>query len=606
MYLKAVVIAPKILSAHLVFACLISACLFLAFAAEAAPADELETLINSVDEDFLRRHPSAAIARGDRRYLDRFEEDLTAEHLEEGRQLNRQYLQRLEAISRLGLSQEDQLSFDILGWELENTQRFLAVPVAEHIQHTPLNHMFGPHLSFARDMQWASRYPFNTVEDYERAIQRMDGFTNWIDQAILKMREGASIDVLLPRIVVENLIAQVTPLAETEIDDSDFLGPIVNMPETIGPGEQEGIAQAYRDGLEKSVRPAYARLRNFLRDEYLTQARSSIGLSALPNGREIYLLLVESETTLALSPDEIHTIGLEEIARIEMEMENTKNEVGFLGTLDAFRNFLRDDSRFKFTSEDAMHAEFERVRSVAEDNLNSIFEKTPTSALEFRFVEDYAAPTAAAAYYSPPTPDGSRAGIVYLNAYDLPSRPTYTSDALQLHEGIPGHHFALSLAIENESLPNFRRFGGPTAYHEGWGLYAETLGGDLGLYETPYREFGRLSLEAWRASRLVIDTGIHWYGWGRDQSIAFLLAHTALSETDSIAEVERYIAIPAQALSYKIGQLKLLELRERAEQDLGVAFDIRAFHSAILNDGPMPLSILEKKIDRWIGSEKAR
>jgi uncharacterized protein (DUF885 family) len=544
----------------------ISAGLISAFAAEAAPADELEVLIDSVDEDYLRRHPSTAIARGDKRYLDHFEEDLTAAYLTEGRQLNRQYLQRLEAINRLELSQEDRLSFDILGWELENTRRLLAVPVAEYFQRTPLNHMFGPHLSFARDMQWASRYPFNTVEDYERAIQRMDGFSNWIDQAIRKMREGVTLDMLLPEIVAENLIAQVTPLADTEIDASDFLGPVANMPETIAPQDRERIAGAYRDGLEESVRPAYARLRDFLRDEYLVQASSSIGLSAAPNGRQIYLSLVESETTLALSPDQIHALGLEEIARIEMEMENTKNEAEFLGTLDAFRNFLRDDSRFKFASEDAMHAEFERVRSVVEDNLDSLFEKSPSSALEFRFVEDYAAPTAAAAYYSPPTPDGSRAGIVYLNAYDLPSRPSYTSDALQLHEGIPGHHFALSLAIENESLPNFRRFGGPTAYHEGWGLYAETLGGGLGLYETPYRKFGRLSLEAWRASRLVIDTGIRWYGWTRDESIEFLLAHTALSETDAIAEVERYIAIPAQALSYKIGQLKLLELRERAEE----------------------------------------
>jgi len=605
MNLKPVVIAPCLLPAWLALACLTFACLLAAFPVEAAPADELEVLINSVDEDFLRRYPSAAIARGDRRYLDRFEEDLTAEHLAEGRQLNRQYLQSLAAINRLELSQEDQLSFDILSWELENTGRLLTVPIAEYFQRTPLNHMFGPHLSFARDMQWASRYPFNTAEDYERAIQRMAGFSNWIDQAILKMREGIAHDVLLSRIVVENLIEQVAPLADTEIDESDFLGPVANMPETIAPGDRERVAQTYRDGLASSVLPAYARLRDFLRDEYLIQARSSIGLSALPNGRQIYLLLVESETTLAQSPDEIHAIGLEEIARIELEMENAKNEAEFRGTLDTFRDFLRDDSRFKFASEDLMHAEFERVTSIVEDNLDSLFEKSPSSALEFRFVEDYAAPAAAAAYYWPPTPDGSRAGIVYLNAYDLASRPTYTSDALQLHEGIPGHHFALSLAIENESLPIFRRFGGPTAYHEGWGLYAETLGGELGLYETPYRKFGRLSFEAWRASRLVIDTGIHWYGWTRDESIAFLLAHTALSETDAIAEVERYIAIPTQALSYKIGQLKLLELRARAEEELGEAFDIRAFHSAILNDGAMPLSILEEKIDRWIASVKA-
>jgi uncharacterized protein (DUF885 family) len=239
---------------------------------------------------------------------------------------------------------------------------------------------------------------------------------------------------------------------------------------------------------------------------------------------------------------------------------------------------------------------------IVAENLDLLFEDVPSAALEFRFVEDYAAPAAAAGYYSPPTPDGSRPGIVYLNAYDLPSRPTYTTDALELHEGLPGHHLALSLSIENEALPNFRRFGGPGAYHEGWGLYAETLGEDLGLYATPYRKFGQLSFEAWRASRLVIDTGIHWYGWTREESVSYLLAHTALTETDAIAEVERYIAMPAQALSYKIGQRKLLELRMRAEEELGGAFDIREFHSAILDDGAMPLSILEEKIERWIAT----
>jgi len=571
----------------------------------AAAPDELESLIETVDEDFLRRHPSAAIARGDRRYLERFEEDLTVAHLAEGRRLNREYLQRLETVPRLGLSQEDQLSFDILAWELENARRFLAAPIAETFQRLPLNHMFGPHLNFARDMQWASRYPFNTAQDYERAILRMEGFADWMEQAVARMREGIMYGVTQPKIVVENLIEQVTPLADTATDESEFLDPIMNMPETISEQDRVRITSSYREAVANTVLPAYIRLRDFLRDEYLSQARSTIGLLALPGGREIYLRLVKSETSLEITPEEVHAIGLEEVARIEAEMEMAKIEAGFADTLDEFREFLRNDPLFKFESEDRMLAEFERVNLIVENNLNLLFEDVPSAALEFRFVEDYAAPAAAAGYYSPPTPDGSRAGIVYLNAHDLPSRPTYTTDALQLHEGLPGHHLALSLSIENEALPNFRRFGGPAAYHEGWGLYAETLGDDLGLYKTPYRKFGRLSFEAWRASRLVIDTGIHWHGWTREQGISYLLAHTALTETDAIAEVERYIAIPAQALSYKIGQRKLLELRMRAEEELAEAFDIRGFHSAILNGGAMPLSILEEKIERWIATEKA-
>jgi uncharacterized protein (DUF885 family) len=570
--------------------------------AMAAAPDELESLIEAVDEDFLRRHPSAAIARGDRRYLERFEEDLTAAYLAEGRRLNREYLDRLQAIIRSELVGEEQLSFDILAWDLENAGRFLAPPIAETFQYLPLNHMFGPHLDFARDMQWASRYPFNSVQDYERAIRRMEGFANWMDQAISKMREGIAHGVTQPKIVVENLIAQVTPLADTAIDESDFLGPVLNMPESIAETDRARIASSYRDALVNVVLPAYARLRDYLRDDYLSQARNTIGLLGIPAGREIYLRLVESSTTLEISPEEIHAIGLQEIARIETEMEAVKAEAGFTGTLDAFRVFLRNDPMFKFESEDQMLEAFERASLIVAENLDLLFEDVPSAALEFRFVEDYAAPAAAAGYYSPPTPDGSRPGIVYLNAYDLPSRPTYTTDALELHEGLPGHHLALSLSIENEALPNFRRFGGPGAYHEGWGLYAETLGEDLSLYATPYRKFGQLSFEAWRASRLVIDTGIHWYGWTREESVSYLLAHTALTETDAIAEVERYIAMPAQALSYKIGQRKLLELRMRAEEELGGAFDIREFHSAILDDGAMPLSILEEKIERWIAT----
>jgi uncharacterized protein (DUF885 family) len=577
-----------------------SAGVLAAFPVRAAADDDLHTLLDTIDEDFLRRHPSAAIARGDRRYLDRFEQDLTDEFLGEERQLNRDYLERLGSIDRAALGGEGQLSFDILNWELRNAERLLAIPVAEYSQYLPLNHMSGPHLNFARDMQWASRYPFNTAEDYDRAILRMRGFADWIDQAILKMREGVSHDVTQPKIVVEKLIDQVSPLAETAIEDSDFLGPIENMPDAIAEPDRDRIAAAYRDALATMVIPAYARLRNFLRDEYLALARDSIGFYALPTGRPIYLYLIESQTTLPIAPEEIHAIGLEEIARIESEMVRVVNQSGFDGTLDSFRDFLRSAAMFNFANEDQMLAAFERTKESVEVNLDRLFEKTPAAVLEFRFVEDYAAPAAAAGYYSPPTPDGSRSGIVYLNAYDLPSRPNYTVDALELHEGLPGHHLALSLAIENEDLPNFRRFGGPTAYHEGWGLYAETLGDELGLYRTPYSEFGRLSFDAWRASRLVIDTGIHWYGWTREQSIDFLLAHTALSETDAIAEVERYIAMPAQAPSYKIGERKLLELRARAEHALGTNFDIRAFHSAILNDGPMPLSILEGKIDRWI------
>jgi len=326
----------------------------------------------------------------------------------------------------------------------------------------------------------------------------------------------------------------------------------------------------------------------------------------MPGGRAIYPLLVRDQTTSALTPDEIYALGLSEIARIEDEMERGKAEAGFDGTLAEFREYLRNDPMFTFADSDAMLHAFEDIERRVSENLTALFEAPPATALEFRFVPDYAAPSAPSAFYTPQADDGARPGLIYLNAYDLSSRPRYSADALFLHEGVPGHHLQLSVAIENEDLPDFQRFGGPSAFIEGWGLYAESLGKPLGLYRDPYSEFGGLSFESWRAARLVIDTGIHWLGWTREEGIAYLLDHTALGETDATAEVERYIAMPGQALGYKIGQLKFLELRDRAANALGERFDVRRFHSAALGSGGLPLPILEAKIDRWIAAEAAR
>lgn len=570
----------------------------------AAASDEFAALLEDRDEDFLRRHPSLAIARGDRRYLDRFEENLTGEFLAESQRLNDGYAARLDAIDRALLSEEDRISYDVLRWEFEIAEAYLSGPAAEMSQLIPLHQMGGAHLDFAREMQWSSIYPFNTAEDYERAIRRMGGFARWIDQAILRMREGVARGVTLPRILVEKVIAQVTPLADPDLDNSDFLGPVTNMPETITGPDRERLSEAYRRAIEETVVPAYARLAAFLSDTYLGQARETIGLSDLPGGRDFYLLLIRDQTTTEMTPEEIHALGLSEIARIESEMERVKTEAGFDGTLAAFKDFMGTDPRFRFSDSDAMLEEFERAKGTVDENLLTLFETSPASELEFRFVPDYAAPASAAAFYTAPAAEARRPGLIYLNTHDLPLRLSYTADALYLHEGIPGHHLQLSLSIEHEALPAMRRFGGPTAFVEGWGLYSESLGKNLGLYADPYREFGGLSFDAWRAARLVIDTGIHWFGWTREQGIEFLLAHPALTETEAIAEVERYIAMPGQALAYKIGQQKFFELRDRAREELGEDFDIRRFHTALLDGGALPLPILEAKIERWIDAEQ--
>jgi uncharacterized protein (DUF885 family) len=326
---------------------------------------------------------------------------------------------------------------------------------------------------------------------------------------------------------------------------------------------------------------------------------------AIPTGRDFYLYLVRHHTTEELTPEAIHAIGRTEIARLTQEMEQAKADAGFAGTLSEFRAFLRSDPRFTFADEATMLAEFKRIDAQVAAEVPRLFGALPKADLEFRLIEPYAAPSRAAAEYAAPSADGRRPGIFYLNAFDLPSRPSYAAEALSLHEGRAGHHLQSALAVENRTLPRFRRYGVPTAFVEGWALYAESLGEELGLYGDPYKKFGRLSFEAWRAARLVIDTGIHWHGWTREQGIAYLMAHTALSELDATAEVERYIALPGQALAYKIGERKFTELRARAERELGARFDIRRFHDALLKDGAMPLPILEAKINRWIAAEKA-
>ncbi len=571
----------------------------------AAASDDLTALTMARDEDMLRIYPSAAISRGDRRYLDRYEEDLKAAHLANGRDLNEAYRARIAAIPRDGLSESEQISYDILSWELERERIAFDEGFAGIEQMLPLDHIYGRHLAFARDMQWASAYPFNTVEDYERAIARMGGFARWIDRAIANMREGAARGITLPRLVTAHLVEQLRPLAERSAVDSGFLGPVTNMPSEIPESERARVGENYARAVSEVVLPAYRRLGDFLAGDYSAASRESIGLWALPGGRAFYLYKIKEETTLSLSPEEIHAIGLGEIARIEREKARLVASLGFTGTVDEFQTALRNDPRFRFASADAMKAEFERVRSVVEDRLPDLFGRLPRTDLEFRFVEDFAAPFGAAAYYTMPSFDGARPGIVYLNTYDLPSRPGYATDALELHEGVPGHHLALSLQIENNTLPGFRRFRDETAFHEGWALYAETLGDDLGLYTDPYRAFGRLSFDAWRASRLVIDTGIHWYGWSRDDALTYLRAHTALTETDAVAEVERYIALPAQALSYKLGQRVFLDIRARAENALQERFDIGRFHDALLMEGAMPLPLLDARMTRWIAREQA-
>ncbi|MCA1715092.1 MAG: DUF885 domain-containing protein, partial [Gammaproteobacteria bacterium] len=360
----------------------------------------------------------------------------------------------------------------------------------------------------------------------------------------------------------------------------------------------------YRAMIGERIIPAYRKLRAFLADEYLPATRATYGLDKLPDGLDWYAFNVRNSTTTDLSPAQIHQIGLDEVARIHGEIGKVMAQVGFKGDLQAFFTFMRTDKRFNYKSEEDLLKHYRGLEEKINRKVSEQFALTPKAGFEIRPVEPYRAQSAAGGSYQSPSEDGSRPGVFYVNTFDLPTRKTWDAEDLFLHEAIPGHHFQLALQQELTGLPKFRRFGGETAFIEGWGLYSESLGRDLGVYTDPYNYFGYLQNELWRAIRLVVDTGLHSKGWSREQVIKYMLANSAESETQSTAEAERYIAWPGQALAYKIGELKIQELRDKAERELGPKFDIREFHAEVLKDGSVPLSVLEAKIDRWIAAKQ--
>jgi uncharacterized protein (DUF885 family) len=400
---------------------------------------------------------------------------------------------------------------------------------------------------------------------------------------------------------------KLVPQLESQIvdsaQDSGFYTPIRNMPDGFSDADRERLTTAYTAAIENKVIPAFERLNNFLGDEYLSAARESVGLLDLPNGKDWYAHNVRQITTTDLSPEEIHQIGLDEVARIHGEMRGVMQEIGFDGDLSEFFEYVYSDPEFFFDEPEQLIQAYRDMAAHIESLTPKLFSVFPKTAFEVRRVEPFREQTSSKGSYQRGSPDGSRPGIFYANAYDVGIRPKWDMQSLFLHEAIPGHHFQISLQQENEELPRFRRFGGFTAYSEGWGLYSESLGKELGVYTDPMDYFGALNAELWRSIRLVADTGIHAKGWTRQQVLDYMYANAAVSETRAVSEAERFMAIPGQALAYKIGMLKIREIRADAEARLGDKFDVRDFHTQILIDGPMPLSMLETKIDRWVASQ---
>jgi uncharacterized protein (DUF885 family) len=404
---------------------------------------------------------------------------------------------------------------------------------------------------------------------------------------------------------MEKLLPQLEAMIVAEPEESLFYAPLRKFPETISVPEQQRLTAAYSKKISGTVVPAYARMRDFVRDEYLPKARDSVAWTALPDGEAWYEFAVREHTTTDMSPDEIHELGLSEVGRILGEMDGVRRQVGFEGDLEAFFTHLETSPEFYFTRGADLVRGYNEIKRRIDAQLPRLFSVLPKADYEVREVEAFRAQSSAGAFYQQPSADGSRPGIFYVNTYNLKAQPKFGMETLSLHEASPGHHFQISIQQELEDVPRFRRFGGDyTAFVEGWALYAEYLGKELGLFTDPYQWFGRLNDEQLRAMRLVVDTGLHSKGWSRERAIKYMLDNSTLAETDVVSEVERYIAWPGQALGYKVGDLHIQALRRRAEQELGEKFDIRDFHREVLGDGAVPLSVLDAKIDRWIASRK--
>jgi uncharacterized protein (DUF885 family) len=573
-------------------------------AARLSEGEKLAQLFRDSDEGSLRRNPVSAIFRGDMRYADRLGDNISDAYFAAEKDAAQQDLAALGRIDRAALNATDKIAYDVFKYQTEDTLKDLTPEMMALTVVRPINHFSGMQTFYPTFASGEGAAPFKTVEDYENNLKRHRDYATYLDRAIGRFREGMDSGVVDTRLTIQNVIDQLNLQLADQPEASPFFKPALHFPASFSEADKARLRAAYLASIRTDIYPPYMRLRDFLQAEYLPKAREGVGLVHMKGGLTRYNRMIESNTTLPLTADYVHTLGLGEVARILAEMESIKTQVGFKGTLQQFFDYLRTDPKFQPSSREWLRDAYIAAGKRVDARVREQFSDIPKSPLEIRAVESFREKTAAAGSYQTGTPDGSRPGIFYYNTYDLPSRYTWGVETLYLHEAIPGHHFQLSLAQENEALPNFMRFGGNTAFAEGWALYAETLWRELGMETDPYQRFGGLNDEMLRAMRLVVDSGIHAKGWSRDQAIKYMLDNSSMGKTDATAEVERYIAIPGQALAYKIGALTIQRLKAKAQSELGAAFDPREFHAQVLMTGSLPLVVLESKIDEWIASKK--
>jgi uncharacterized protein (DUF885 family) len=567
---------------------------------------QLDALYHEYDEENLALNPVFATFRGDHRFNDQWfpHDPLSDKYAEISLDMHKRYLAALADFDPAMLDGQDRLNYDIFKFDRENAIEREEQGYNDYESLTPVSQFFSVPNFLVMMGSGATGQPFETPEHYDDWIKRSSGFVEHVDLSITRMREGVELGVVQPRILMEKALPQLAAQVVDSAEASAFYGPISRMPESFSAEDRERITAAYEDHIMNVLVPAYAKLHGYISDEYMPHTRETVGQADSPGGKDYYAFMVRETTTTGYTPEEIHEIGKREAERIYAEMERVRDEVGFEGTMPEFFEHLRTDTQYHFKSEEEILTTYDELRNTIDPKLDKLFGVKAKAPYVIKAVEPFRAQSMAAAQYFPGTPDGSRPGIFYVNTYDLPARPKWFMESLSIHEANPGHHFQISIAQEVEDMPAFRRFGGYTAYVEGWGLYSESLGKDLGMYTDPLQYFGSLFGDIWRANRLVVDTGMHALGWTREDAIEYMASNSPITDTDVVAEVERYIAIPSQALAYKIGQLKIRELRNRAEEALGDQFDVRAFHDLVLTAGSLPLFVLEAEVDRWIARQK--
>ena len=562
--------------------------------------EDFNALTENYFDDKNALDPLSATQNGQNEYNAQLQFEMTDSYRKSQATFFDKYEKALLNIDETKLSEEEKNSYEIIKWELGIGKKLLKQPT----NLMPIHQFWGTHLTMGQFAGGTSAQPFKTEKDYANFLTRMDKYSVWIDSAMVYMRKGIKQGIVIPKALTVKLIPQFEEMATSKIEDNLFYSAIKLMPASFSDAVKKDLTTKYTAIINEKLIPQYKKMADFLTKEYLPASLASSGIGSLPFGKELYAIYVKQYTTTDKTPEQIHELGLKEVARIHAEMEKVKLQIGFKGTLNEFFVELRNKKELKpFKKPEEVIAHFQSIYARIKPNVDKLFSLQPKTKFEIRRTEAFREKSASAEY-NQGTADGLRPGIFYVPIPDVSNYNILMDEDLFLHEAIPGHHFQISLQQENKSLPDFRKFSFFSAYGEGWALYTESLGKELGLYQDPYQYFGMLSAEMHRAIRLVVDTGIHSKGWTREQAIKYSLENESRSEDTIIPEIERYMAIPGQALSYKIGQLKIMELREKAQDKMGSKFDIKKFHEKVLESGVMPLALLENKINAWITKAK--